>query len=391
MSAAVREDQLRLNIFGGYPFLKRLHRLADSRAPLTVGLLSVSIFLISALIDRNLIQDHLSEVVCQDIRTYLKATHPCNHYQLSTQMSALRDLPSLILLFVLPMTVPLAIRQWENITYFLSAMYGRGILVVKDQQQVLSEVSSCNRYFARWATWNPVIALASLLTVLLVVRAQTAGSVYSSLRTSRLGFGIDPHHWWLSLTGISLAGMFYFCLGCIVVYIIFIQTIHGSRVVLLLWRTRSTLGCGMEVDSRDKYNGWSEVRGILLATWSLIIIHAICLAMVGLSLPRGQVIAIILAPLLFQWLIVSPIYLLVPYGITRRNVSEWKRLERTRLSAAISRETSDAQRRSLEQELIDLRRMKVNPFSGMIQRLLYYIGTIASILFVLGTIRILYG
>lgn len=387
----LREEQLRLNIFGGYPFLKRFRRLDDPRAPLAFGLLSVSIFLISALVDRNCIQGHLSEVVCQDVHTYLHATHGCHHYRLSIQMSALRDLPSLILLFALPMTVPLAIRQWENITRFLSAMYGRRILVVKDEKLVLGEVSSCNRFFKKWAAWNPVIAFTALLTVLLVVRAQTAGSVYPSLQTSRLGYGIDPHHWWLTLTGVNLAGMLYFSLGCIVVYIIFIQTIHGSRVVLLLWRTRSALGCGMEISNSDKYYGWSEVRAILLATWSLIIIHAICLAVVGLSLPRGEAITIILAPLLFQWLLVSPIYLLVPYLVTRRNVSEWKGAERARLGAAISRESSDAQRRSLEQQLVDLRKMKVNPYSGVMQRLLYYIGTIASIFFVLGTIRLLYG
>lgn len=387
----LRDEQLRLHIFAGYPFLRRLRRLDDSRAPLIIGVLSVSVFLISALVDGTLIQNHLSEVVCQDVRTYLNATNGCQHYRLSTQMSALRDLPSLVLLFALPMTVPLAIRQWENITRFLSAMHGRRILVVKDEARVLGEVDSCNRYFLRWAAWNPVIALVALLTVLLVVRAQTAGSVYPSLRAPGLGAGIDPHEWWLTLTGVNLAGTLYFCLGCIVVYIIFIQTIHGSRVVLLLWRTRSALGCGMEIANSDKYYGWSEVRAILLATWSLIIIHAICLAVVGLSLPRGQAITIILAPLLFQWLIVSPIYLLVPYWVTHRNVSEWKGVERTRLDAAISQESSDAKLRSLEQQLIDLRKMKVNPYSGVTQRLLYYIGTIASIFFVLGTIRVLYG
>jgi hypothetical protein len=387
----LRDEQLRLEIFGGYPFLERFRRLADPRAPFAIGLLSVAVFLVAALVDQNCVQGHLSQIVCQDVRTYLDATNKCHHYRLSTEMSASRDLPSLILLFALPMTIPLAIRQWDNITRFLSAMHGRKILVVKDEQQVLGEVTSCNRYFAKWATWNPLIAFAALLTVLLVVRAQTAGSVYPSLQTSRFGHGIDPSHWWLTMDGVSLAGMLYFLLGCVVVYIIFIQTVHGSRVVLLLWRTRHALGCGMEIANSDKYYGWSEVRAILLATWSLIIIHAICLAMVGLSLPRGQAIAIILAPLLFQWLLVSPIYLLVPYEITRRNVSEWKRKERARLVGEISEEASDAKRRSLEQEMVDLRKMKVNPYSGIVQRLLYYIGTIASILFVLGTIRLLYG
>lgn len=386
-----REDQLRLNIFSGHPFFRRFRFLADPRAPLIVGLLSVSLFLVCALADGNLLQTHLHEVLCRDVRSYLGATYNCPRFRLSTEMSASRDLPSLILLFALPMTVPLALRQWENITRFLSAMSGRGMLVVKDEQLVYGEVSSCNQYFTKWSAWNPLVAFVALIAVLLVVRAQTAGRIYPSLQTSRFEMGFDPHNWWLSLSGVGWTGMFYFALACIVVYVIFIQTIHGSRVVLLLWRIRSAVDCGVQIENTDRYYGWSEVRAILLTTWSLIIIHGICLAVVGLSLPADETIAIVLAPLLFQWLIFSPPYLFVPYWLTRRNVSGWKRVERARLREAISKEKSDADRRTLEQKLADLRRIKVYPYTGVIQQFLYYISTFTSLIFVIETIRLLYG
>ncbi len=306
-------------------------------------------------------------------------------------MSALRDLPSLVLVFLIPMTVPLAIRQWDNITRFLSAMSERDILTIKDDQLVYSEVSECNRYFSKWAAWNPVVAFVAVLAVLLIVRAQTAGRVYPFLQVSPHRYGITPHNWWLTITGVSLAGMLFFALGCVVVYIIFIQTINGSRVVLLLWRTRHAMTGGIRIADPDGYHGWSEVRGILLATWSLIIIHGVCLAMVGLSLPRRQPVALVLAPLLFQWIVVSPVYMLLPFWITRRHVTGWKRSERARLRQLRAAETSDAEQRTLEQQLADLRKVRVNPFSGIVQRLLYYVGTIASVAFVFDIIQHLYN
>lgn len=306
-------------------------------------------------------------------------------------MWALRDVPSLILLFLIPMTVPLAIRQWDNITRFLSAMSDRGILLVRNEKLVYREVSACNRYFLRWASWNPVVVLAATLAVLLIVRSQTTGRVYPFLQVSRHSYGIAPKNWWLTLDGVSLAGMLFFAVGVVVVYIIFIQTIQGSRVVLLLWRTRSALAADIDIASSDSYYGWSEVRGILLATWSLIIIHGISLAMVGLSLPRKQPFEFILAPLLFQWIVVSPIYLLLPYWITRRHVTRWKRDERARLRLLIALEISDARRRAFEQKLADLRKIRVNPFSGVVQSILYILGTVASIVFVIDIILHLYN
>jgi hypothetical protein len=218
-----------------------------------------------------------------------------------------------------------------------------------------------------------------------------AGRIYPFLQVAPHTYGIAPHNWWLTITGVSVAGMLFVALGCIVVYIIFIQTIHGSRVVLLLWRTRSAMTAGVDVGNSDGYHGWSEVRAILLATWSLIIIHGICLTMVGLSLPRHQPVTLVLAPLLFQWILVSPVYLFLPYWITRRHVTRWKRAERLLLHELMRSETGDAVRRTLEQRLTDLRRIRVNPFSGAIQALLFTLGTIASITFVVEIINHLYN
>ncbi len=305
-------------------------------------------------------------------------------------MSALRDVPSLILVFLAPMTVPLAVRQWDNITRFLSAMSERGILTLRDDHLVRNEVSECNRFFTKWSAWNPIVALGALLAVLLIVRAQTTGRVYPFLQVSDRSYGIAPHNWWLTLDGESVAGMLFFGLAVCVVYVIFIQTIHGSRVILLLWRTRSAMVGGIQVSNSDGYWGWSEVRGILLATWSLILIHGTCLTMVGLSLPRRQPFELVLAPLLFQWLLVSPVYMLLPFWITRRHVRRWKRAESARLRQLIAMENRDAERRSLEQRMADLRKIRVKPFSGVVQRVLYYLGTMATIIFVVDIIRHLY-
>jgi hypothetical protein len=391
MASTLPQTQLRLEIFKGHQFLYRFLPLANPRVPLIAGLLSLAAFLAAASIDGHLLQSHLPTIICRDALTYLQAKHVCHRYSLSRQMWALRDLPSLILLFLVPMTVPLAIRQWENISCFLSAMADRGILTVSNEKLVYGEISACNSYFLKWAARNPVVVMAAILAVLLIVRSQTTGSVYPFLEVSHHSYGIAPHNWWLTLDGVSVAGMLFFAVGVVVVYVIFIQTIQGSRVVLLLWRTRSAMVADVDVESSDGYYGWSEVRGILLATWSLIIIHGISLAMVGLSLPRKQPFEFVLAPLLFQWIIVSPIYLFLPYWITRRHVVSWKHDERARLRLSIATETTDAGRRALEQQVANLRKIRVNPFSGILQSILFIIGTIASIVFVVDIILHLYN
>jgi len=389
-------DPLWLDIFGGHSFaalvLGRFRVLADPRAPLLVGLGSALAFLLAALADGHLMQPHLSGVLCQDARSYLGAKpHLCRQYAFSPRLTALRDIPSLVVVFALAMTAPLALRQWDNITRFLSAMAARGNLTLLDGQRVYQEVANCNQYFARWSAWNPVVAVASVLAVLIIVRAQTTGLVYPILRTGPNGSaGIRPESWWLTITGLTWSGMLYFLLGAVVIYIIFIQTIHGSRVVLLLWRIRRVIQGGLIPTDPDRYYGWSEVRAILLATWSLIIIHGVCLAMVGLSLPSHQRYEYVLAPLLFQWLLVSPIYLSVPFWITRRNVASWKGGERTRIRAALKGTPNAAQRRALEQEIADLRKIRVNPFSGTAQRVLFYVSSIGSAILVVQIIRLLY-
>jgi hypothetical protein len=389
-------DPLWLDIFEGHRLatltLRRFRFLVDPRAPALVGLASLLAFLLAALADGDLTQPHLFSLLCQDARSYLQAKpHLCHKYTFGTRLTALRDVPSLILVLTLPMTWPLALRQWDNISRFLSAMAARGNLTFVDKEQVHREVASCNAYFARWSSWNPVVVAASVVAVFVIVRAQTAGLTYPILQTSKAGTdGLPPAGWWLTIIGLTWSGTLYFALGCAVVYIIFLQTIHGSRAVLLVWRLRHSIRGHIIPADPDRYYGWSEVRAILLATWSLIIIHGVCLTMVGLSLPSSQRYEYVLAPLLFQWLIVWPIYLTVPFWITHHNVSAWRHTERARIKAAISTTTDAAKRRTLEQEMMDLRKIHVNPFSGVFQRLLFLVGTVGSAVLVVQIIRFLY-
>ena len=382
---------LRLEIFEPHPFLRRFRFMGHPRALGLTGLASLCLFLIAATLDGHLTQHSLLHVLCEDARSYLSAKpHFCKHYAFASQMSALRDIPSLVVIVFLPTTIPLMYRQWTNITSFLSAMDGRSILRIDDRQRVNAEALACNRYFRKLGLWNPLVSLAALLCVLYVVRVQTAGHVYPSLHTSLSGVGIAPTDWWLSISGIGVAGLFYFLLGYAVVYIILLQTIHGSRVVLLVWRTRNHIAYEADTSDSDGALGWSEVRAILFATWSLIMIHGLCLGLVALSLPKGHPATIVLAPLLFQWLVVAPIYLLVPGYATRRNISAWKRTQRAKFRRDIAEAGTDAEVRALEHKLAKLKRVRVNPYAGVIGRGLHYIGIIATIVFVIQIIGQIY-
>jgi hypothetical protein len=280
-------------------------------------------------------------------------------------------------------------RQWNGITHFLSAMDSRGILRIRDRGKVENEVDRANAYFRRLAAWNPVVVLGSLLCVLLVVRAQTSGDVYPILAVAPSSFGINPSHWWLSFEGTGAAGALYFLLGFVVVYIILLQNIHGSRVVLLLWRIRHLVDYEADRENSDGYYGWSEVREILFATWSLTIIHGVCFGMVGLSLPNGHALA--LAPLFIQWLIVTPFYMVIPGWQTRRNITAWKNRESARLRGTVGADSDYAKRSAVENQIAQLRKIRVNPYAGLVRRTIYYLGIIATIVFVIQVLGKIYN
>lgn len=380
---------LQLDIFEPHGFLQRFRFMDGPRALLATGLMSLVAFLLAAAADGNLSQAELGQVLCQDARSYLSAgENICEQYRLSQTMSALRDVGSLVVILLLPMTIPLMFRQWQGITMFLRAMDERGILSIDDRPQVDHEVDLCNAHFRRWGLWSPLVCLIAALLMLLVARAQASGRVYPILQTSRNGYGIEAGDWWVSITGSSLVGVLYFAVGFVVIYIILLQNIHGSRVVLLLWRLRQVVVYEADPKNRDGSFGWSEVQAVLFATWSLTILHGICLGCVGLSLPTGRAVAI--APLLLLWVIVTPFYMIVPVLLTRRNIGAWKRRERAVFQERIAAAPDEATRSAIQHEMRSLNDVKVNPYAGAARRGLHYLGIAGSVIFLAQIVQYIY-
>ena len=383
-------SNLELKILEPHPFLARFRILGAPRAAGAVAIGSLSLFLLAAASDGTLWQGHLSRILCLDLHSYLGARSDiCNAEVLSTHLTATRDIAGLILLMIFPMTVPLMFRQWKGIRFFLASMDHRRILTVSDRLLVENEVDQCNAFFRKWSQWNPAVGLVAVISVLMVARAQTTGRVYPILQTGPSQHGIAPEDWWLSLTGTGAAGALYFLVGCAVVYVILLQNIHGSRVVFLLWRLRNVVEYGATLSEADGYNGWSEVREVLFATWSLTIIHGLSIGLVALSLPAGHTLA--LAPLAVQWLVVTPFYILLPGALVRRNVSSWKRRQRIQLQAASSKAGSTGEEREIGVLLDEIDGVRVNPYAGLIGRGVHYLGVFGTVVFVIQVLLYIYG
>jgi len=384
------QHPLQLDIFAPHGVLQKFRFMGRSRTALVAtALASLLAFLLAAAADGNLIQGSLHKILCQDARSYVNASHKiCNSYGFAQDIVALRDLGTLAVACLLPLTIPLMFRQWEGITHFLRAMDERGILRIGDRTQVDHEVSLCNQYFRRWGSWNPLVCLVAVLFMLLVVGAEASGRVYPILKTSSRGYGVLPEHWWASIIGPHLAGILYFTVGFVVIYIILLQNVHGARVVFLLWRLRTLVIYEADVTNQDGSYGWSEVKAILFATWSLTIVHGLCLGLVALSLPKGEATAV--APLLLQWVIVTPFYIIIPVWLTRRNLTAWKRRGRTVFESRIAAATTQAARSQLSHEMRTLVRVKVNPYAGVVRRTFHYLGLIGSIVLVIQVVQYIY-
>ena len=390
MTANSTVHPLELRIREPHPFLMRFALFGRPWALRATAIGSLCAFLLCALADGNLTQPSLGRVLCQDGRSYLGAGNQfCSQYASSTQVSALRDVCGLVLIILLPMTVPLMFRQWEGITHFLSAMDDRKILRISDRAKLEQEVAAVNVYFRRAGALNPLVAAVAIVCMLFVVRAQTADAVYPTLPSGKGPAGIQPVDWWLTIEGTGLAGALYFLVGAAVIYLILLQNVHGSKVVALLWRVRKVVDFEADLSNPDGYHGWSEVRSILLATWSLTIIHGVCIGMVALSLPRGEAWALI--PLFGQWLVVTPFYMTIPGWQTRRNIEGWKRRERVKIEASVALNPSHAMKSAAQHQIDGLRVVRVNPYARLLQRFFSYLGIIGSILLVIQILQRIYG
>lgn len=366
---------LTLHIFAPHRLAARLRRLDHRAGFYVLPIAVVGLLVAAAAADGNLRQSGLDSLICNDLATYLRSSKlNCTRAGDASEMAALRDILSLLVLGILPLTIPLWLRQWNNIEVFLQRMLDRGVINVRSSRPLSEEVASCNRFFVKYSGLDPLLAGIAAVIVLLVMQAQQEGPVYRLLAADR--HDESPSKWWLSMDSATWAPLAYFLVGYVVLTVILLQNLHGGRVVLLLWRIRHHVDFGANEENPDGQYGWSEASNILWATWTLIIIHGISIGLVALSLPPHALYAIV--PVLAQWILIAPIFWFVPTFITARSIRRWKR-ERLR--------SLGANDHSVRQKVLAV---KINPYAGLFKSLLGILGLVGTVAFMWQILGLLY-
>jgi len=384
-------QDLRLDVFQGDTLLQRLSKKNSSgNVLLLLPVLTLGTLFLLARLGDELSQPNLIGLLCRDVKAYVSANERlCASAPSSEQMSLLRDLPLLLTILLLSFTPALMFRQWTGIELFLASMEDRQILAwPKGRAVVAQEVLTCNAYFRRVAKWSTAALGFSFLSVCIVCKALAVGRVYPVLGVTGHGTGVEYSSWWAGISSGGWAWVGYVGWGTLFVYSVVLQNLYGGRVVLLLWRTRNAISYAADVDNFDGRYGWSDVRKILLCTWTAIIIHGISMAMVAISLPGRP--AIYLSPLLFQWLVTTPFYIGIPVYLIGRNISRWKATELARLLQVQAAGSTPHQISAAGAVADRVRRVRVNPYAGMAARTVYLLGFISSLTVVIQILRIIY-
>jgi hypothetical protein len=391
MSEQDPPPSLRLRIFNGdLAFLDRLRRRgSDGWTLLALPVLAIAVPVLFSLIDGNFSQPNIGGLISHDTAVYLHTSKWGGGTVPSGEVSLLRDLPTLLVFAILMVTPFLMYRQWSGIAVFLDEMERRGVLSFPNGRAAVAEkIARCNSYFTRAASFNAYAMLAAVGSVMLVTVAQRHDGVYSALSAGPAGVAIDYDHWWASSTSAPVNAVVYVIIGSLGIYVAFLQEMYGGRTVLLLWQLRRDVRYGADPDNIDGSYGWSEIQGILTATWISILLDGVGFALISLSLSHNK--ALYLLPLLGQWLITAPLYIGLPIFLTRKNIRSFQRDEIARLGALYEASNDLAQRGAIADRLDRVRKIRVLPFVGKTGQVVALVGFVSSLVTVVQIMRLIY-
>jgi hypothetical protein len=336
-------ETLELRVFDGDATLRFL--AARDVAP-GVLLLLAPIFILSLVVisaaDGHLTTQNLPALWCQDAGHYLFSPNwPCLKDQ--TQSAAfplLRDLPSLGCATILGISPYLVYSQWFGIRDLYLEMFRQGLISFRDdipeaERLFRHEIASANDYFARAGRRSAAAMAIAATSILFVVASQRYGvfpsiapSAASSLTQS--AWSKDAYvHWWANFD-FAIPGWLAYCvIGTIGLYFIITMNVIGSRVVFLIWRTRSYITYGADPDNRDEYFGWLQARRILAPTYIALAVHGLGIFLTATMVPPG--VLWFLVPVAGQWLLVLGPYIYIPMSLVTKNIRAYREKEAARL------------------------------------------------------------
>ena len=136
-------------------------------------------------------------------------------------------------------------------------------------------------------------------------------------------------HWWANFD-FAIPGWLAYCvIGTCGLYFIITMNVIGSRVVLLIWRTRNYITYGADPDNRDEYYGWLQARHILAPTYIALAVHGFGIFLAATMVPPGAIWFLI--PVAGQWFLVLGPYIYIPMSLVTKNIMAYREQETARL------------------------------------------------------------
>jgi hypothetical protein len=370
-----------LLVFEGDATLRFLatHRIKPkyllSLAPIFLALL-----IVISSIDGHLTTRGLPSLWCQDVGHYLFSPNwPCMKHQSSaTDFPLLRDLPSLGCVIILGVSPYLVYSQWLGIRDLYTVMVRQGLIHFRDdvpeaERLFQKEISRANDYFARAGRRSSVAMAVAAASILFVVASQRYG-IFPSLRPSARSANTLSEwsksayvHWWANFD-FAVPGWISYCfIGMTGLYFIITMNVIGSRVVLLIWRTRNYITYGADPDNRDEYYGWLQARKVLAPTYTALAVHGIGIFLAATTIPLG--VLWFLVPLAGQWLLVLGPYIYVPMSLVTKNIRSYRETEEAKLVGMLDDLTlspesvqRERDRETIAQRLERVRKIRSLPF-----------------------------
>jgi len=330
-------NQLSLEVFEGERILRFAASIgAQPWMASGFALALIALLVITTALSGTLSQPRLLHDICNEASRF--AFHPnwsCAIPDvLSPRFSLLRDLPSIYIATVLGLTPALILRQWKglhNLFPSMSRLRELSYVSPASEKHFRDSIAVTNLHIRRVGALGLPIFLASAGSMFLITLGIHSG-IFWALAPDSLSRGASSlwtkqaySHWWANLGNHPASGIIYFLIGTVGIYYIVIMNLVGGRVVILLRQVRNDIHFGASAENVDGYHGWREAREVLISTYLATILHSTALAAIIVVLaPSRWWLA---APVVLQWLIVVPFYLVIPLRLTHRSISRYKAQE----------------------------------------------------------------
>jgi hypothetical protein len=187
------------------------------------------------------------------LASHLPTISACQRGEVPTSFPITNDFFTVVTLTVLAATTFTARHQWSGYSILAKHMTESGAIRFKssrDRRRFATEIHQANALFRRVSRLSPaILCVVAMLIVLLVVEQHRNGvfaaltpSDRTELEWSRLAYS----NWWVAPKNSVISTVTYVLIGTIALHIITIQNIIGPRILLALWRARTTFSIGAD-------------------------------------------------------------------------------------------------------------------------------------------------